>query len=196
MKNVKLKDVAEQIRGVTYGKSDVVKLSQDGFLPVLRANNITDNGLIFDDLVFVREEKISEKQKIKSGDIVIAASSGSIAVVGKAAQAKSDIEAGFGAFCKVVRPNQGVDPSYLGHFFMTPAYRTKMSSLAAGANINNLKNEHLDDLEIPLPSFEEQVRISSILDEANNARLRYLDAAQKTLDLLQALSAKAFRGEL
>jgi type I restriction enzyme S subunit len=77
---------------------------------VLRAGNITDEGLVFDDLVFVPAERISVKQRIRQHDVVIVASSGSLDVVGKAAPALADYEGGFGAFCKVLRPGSKVDP--------------------------------------------------------------------------------------
>lgn len=160
-------DLAEQVRGVTYGKEDASRVAAPGYLPILRAGNITDTGLVFEDLVFVPADKISPRQRIRKGDIVIAASSGSLDIVGKAAPALADFDGGFGAFCKVIRPGAKVDASYLAQFFKTPSYRRTISSLAAGANINNLKSEHLDDLTLPLPSLPEQRRIAAILDQAD-----------------------------
>ncbi|MCS5700158.1 restriction endonuclease subunit S [Cyanobium sp. FGCU-52] len=73
--------------------------------------------------------------------------------------------------CKVVRPSSNrVNPRYLHHFFQSTGYRRKVSSLAAGANINNLKNEHIDELLLPLPPLEEQRRIAAILDRAAKVR--------------------------
>ena len=87
---VRVADLAEQIRGVTYGKDDASPNPISGYLPVLRAGNITNEGLTFDDLVFVPAKRISAKQKIRQNDILIAASSGSLDVVGKAARALAD----------------------------------------------------------------------------------------------------------
>jgi type I restriction enzyme, S subunit len=184
---VAIAEVAEQIRGVSYGKADVIDRPAEGFLPVLRANNITDDGLKLDDLVYVRADKVSAKQQVRSGDIVIAASSGSISVVGKAAQAEDDLNMGFGAFCKVVRPSPKVHARYIGHFFKTQDYRRRMSALAAGANINNLKNEHIDEIAIPLPPLEEQKRIAAILDQADELRRKRQRAIDRLNQLGQAL---------
>ena len=184
---VKIGNISTQIRGVSYSKSDAVSNMQEGYLPVLRANNIQEQGLILEDFVYVPESKVSEKQRILAGDVVIAASSGSISLVGKAASAKEDINAGFGAFCKILRPNtELVDPRYFANYFQTQQYRQIISNLAAGANINNLKNEHLDDLEIPLPPLTEQRRIASILDQADELRQKRLQAIEKLDQLLQA----------
>ncbi|MCH8522830.1 restriction endonuclease subunit S [Glycocaulis sp.] len=189
---VALAEIADQIRGVSYGKTDVVDRPAEGFLPVLRANNITDDGLSFDDLVYVRAEKVSAKQQVRSGDIVIAASSGSISVVGKAAQAEHDLGMGFGAFCKVVRPSPKVHARYIGHFFKTQGYRRRMSALAAGANINNLKNEHIDEIEIPLPTLDEQKRIAAILDQADVLRRKRQRAIDRLNQLGQAIFYEMF----
>jgi len=184
---VKIGNISTQIRGVSYSKSDAVSNMQEGYLPVLRANNIQEQGLILEDFVYVPESKVSEKQRILAGDVVIAASSGSISLVGKAASAKEDINAGFGAFCKILRPNtELVDPRYFANYFQTQQYRQIISNLAAGANINNLKNEHLDDLEIPLPPLAEQRRIASILDQAGELRQKRQQAIEKLDQLLQA----------
>ncbi len=185
-------DLAEQVRGVTYGKDDASRTPGAGYLPVLRAGNITDTGLVFDDLVYVPAAKVSAKQKIKRGDIVIAASSGSLDVVGKAAPALAAFDGGFGAFCKVIRPNHKVDPGYLAQFFKTPGYRRKISSLAAGANINNLKSEHLDDLLVPVPTLPEQRRIAAILDQADALRAKRREALAQLDSLTQSIFIEMF----
>jgi type I restriction enzyme S subunit len=181
--------LCDQIRGVSYAKDDARDKPSNGLVPVLRANNILDDGVLtFDDLVFVPPTVVSESQYIRKFDIVIAASSGSLAVVGKAAQAKSDWHGGFGAFCKVLRPNKKVEPRYLAYFFRTAHYRQRISHLAAGANINNLRNEHLDDLEIPLPPLPEQKRIADILDKADAIRRK----RQEAKDLLASTRVAVF----
>lgn len=181
-------ELAEQVRGVSYGKEDASDSPLPGYIPVLRAGNITDEGLVFDDLVYVPNKRVSEKQKIRRHDVVVAASSGSLDVVGKAAPALVAFEGGFGAFCKVLRPNDKVHPGYFAHFFKTHDYRRRVSALAAGANINNLRNEHLDGMLIPLPSLPEQRRIADILDKADALRAK----RRAALDQLDTLTQSIF----
>lgn len=188
----KISDLCDQIRGVTYSKSDATHSPTKGYLPVLRANNITEAGLIFNDLVYVPEGNIAAKQKLKANDILIATSSGSIDVVGKAARVTSNFHGGFGAFCRVLRPNTKVDPSYFSHYFKTKDYRRRISALAAGANINNLRNEHLNDLEIALPPLPEQRRIAAILDKADALRAKRREAIAKLDQLLQSVFLEMF----
>lgn len=187
MKIVQVKEIATQIRGVSYSKGDAISNKIEGYLPLIRANNIVDGVLTNDDLLYVSGSIVQEKQIIKAGDIVIAASSGSINIVGKAAYSPENLYSTFGAFCKLIRPNtKHVLPAYLNFYFQSNAYRTKISSLAQGANINNLKNEHIDELEIPLPPLPEQKRIAEILDKADALCLKNKQLLAAYDELLQA----------
>ncbi len=181
---VRVGELADQIRGVSYAGSEAIKSPQSGYVAILRANNITDSGLLLEDFVYVPKDRVGPNQYVQKHDVLIAASSGSLDVVGKAAQAHADLGCGFGAFCKVLRPSSRIHPGYFSHFFKTADYRRRISYLAAGVNINNLRNEHLDDLDIPLPPFTEQKRIATILDRAEALRAKRRQALSK-LDLLR-----------
>ena len=182
---VKLGDYVEQIRGVSYKPADLREFGSRNSIPILRAHNVQDSGLNYNDLVFVDSKKVSQKQLLQLGDIVVCASSGSKNLVGKAAQVVEGCEASFGAFCKVVRTTK-IDQNYLSYYFQGAEYRCTISQLAAGANINNIRNEHIDNLEIPLPPLSEQRRLAAILDEADAIRktraesLRLLDELVKS----------------
>ena len=167
MRTVKIVDIAEQIRGVSYNPEDVFDTAQENTVPLLRANNIQDTGLNYDDLVYVQKSKVSPKQLLRQGDILVCASSGSRHLVGKAGHVYNDFGT-FGAFCKVLRPNaQLVNSNYFAHYFQSPLYRRTIANLAAGANINNIKNEHLNELQIKLPCLQEQNTIARVLDKTN-----------------------------
>ena len=163
----KVKDIAMQIRGVSYHPEDLHDNLDEDSVILLRANNIKDGKLILDDVVYVSKSKVAEQQYLQTGDILICASSGSKELVGKAAfvdSVKNPMT--FGAFCKVVRP-QPEYSEYLGHYFNSPVYRRKISALSAGANINNIKNEHIDNLDIQLVDEKERREIITILNELN-----------------------------
>ena len=150
-KQVKVGDLVDQVRGVTYSSGDAIDLPKDGYVELLRANNIGNGSLNFEGLAYVPLSKVSDKQYLRQNDILIAASSGSISIVGKAASFNVNRTSTFGAFCKALRPNAKVDARYIANYFQTGVYRRTVSSLAEGANINNLRNEHIDNLDIALP---------------------------------------------
>ena len=181
-----IRDLAEQIRGVTYGKEEASSVPGPGRVAVLRAGNIQESGLVLEDMVYVPEARVSDKQLLRKNDIVIATSSGSLDVVGKAAATSQDLGMAFGAFCKVLRPRTGIEPRYFAHYFRTSQYRHAVRQMAAGANINNLRNEHLDDLLVPMPPREEQRRIADILDKAEAIRRKRKQAIALTDELLRS----------
>lgn len=182
---VKLGECIEQIRGVSYKPEDATDVPTEGYYPILRANNIKDNALIFDDFVYAKENKIKKEQMIQKGDIIVCASSGSKELVGKAAQAKKDLQMSFGAFCKGVRA-KNILPEYLGNYFKSPIYRKTISRLSAGANINNIKSEHLDNLEIPLPAMEEQKKIAARLDAVSDLLAKQKQLLSEQDNLIQS----------
>lgn len=175
-------DVAHFVRGVTYSKEHARGSAASGFVPVLRATNIGD-GLNYEDLVFVPDRFVADEQIVKNGDVVLAMSSGSKSVVGKAAVAKSPPRCGFGAFCGVIRPSEAIDHSLLGYYFQTKAYRNAISDVSKGSNINNLKADHVLCRPLPVPPKAEQARIASRIDELFSR----IDEGERALERVQKL---------
>lgn len=160
----RLRDVLTVIRGVSYKKEQAKNEAFAGYVPILRATNIQDR-LTFDELVYVPRSNVSPEQQLRKGDIVVAASSGSRAVVGKAAQLNEDWNGSFGAFCFGLRPAPAVDARFIGWFLQTREYRNRVSELAAGVNINNLRARHIEETPIRLPSLYEQQRIAAEIEK-------------------------------
>ena len=192
-------ELAEYYRGVTYKKDQSSVTPQTGMLPILRANNIAGS-LIFDDLVFVEEHLVGDDQKILTGDIVFAMSSGSKKHVGKSAVAARDFEGGFGAFCGLLRPSKYINNTFLAHQFMSRKFRNYIESISKGTNINNLKRQHLTDYKVVLPPINEQNRIvakvEQLLSELDKGT-ESLNTARKQLNIYrQSVLKHAFEGKL
>ena len=193
MRTVSVADVAEQVTGVTYKKDQASKEFAEGQVGVLRAGNIDSIGnLAYDDLVYVPLDCVKPAQLLRQNDVLIATSSGSLDVVGKAGIAQEDRVEAFGAFCKVLRPGPEVDPRYFAQCFRRPEYRHYVERVAAGININNLKKSHLAEIEIPLPPIEEQRRIAAVLDAADELRTKRRQALAKLDTLTQAVFIDMF----
>ncbi|ELV8640434.1 restriction endonuclease subunit S [Vibrio vulnificus] len=185
---VSLSEVARFHRGVSYKKNESSDHKQDGFIPILRANNIQNGKLILDDLVYVPEAKVKETQLILAGDIVVAMSSGSKRLVGKSGISQKKLNASFGTFCGLLRPTDSVDSRYVGYFTRTKYYQDTISELSKGVNINNLKPKHFDEVLIPLAPKSEQKRVADKLDSI----FEKMEMAQSRLDKVPQL-LKRFR---
>ena len=160
-----LGELGTLIRGVTYKKAQARDSPADGYLPLLRATNI-GAVLSFDEPIYIPTSVVKPDQMLVVGDVVIAMSSGSLRVVGKSAPLLDDWEGTFGAFCAVFRPGPTLIPEFISKILSAPSYRSRISKLAAGANINNLTRDHLLTMDIPVPPLDEQRRIVATLDEA------------------------------
>lgn len=182
----RLDSISEIIRGVTYTKSDASKILSSGTISLLRGGNI-QSSIVLDDLVYLKPTLASEKQMLKFGDFLIAMSSGSPSLVGKAAFFDKEVEATFGAFCAVVRPAEVKLTEYLRVYFQSPKYRDQTLAQGKGIGIQNLNKTKLSEISVPLPPLEEQKLIVAKVDEL----MRLIDDLEA-----QTETARESHGEL
>jgi len=168
MKFKRLGEKIIQVRGISYKPNDISAIPMPDYVPILKANNIKEEGLDTSDLIYIHKSKIKPEQFIKTGDLLLAASSGSKDIVGKNIYFESDFEGSFGAFCKLVRPKENINSRYLATFFKSLPFKRHIRKLLSGALINNLKNEYIDSLLIPDISDSDQLHIANLLSKAEN----------------------------
>jgi type I restriction enzyme S subunit len=127
-------------------------------------------------------------------------SSGSKKVVGKAAVLRKNWSGTFGAFCAVLRPTPEIDWRFFAEFFRTQKYRTAISELSAGVNINNIKRQYFQEIQIPLPPLLEQNRIAtkinSLLERVNATRDRLTKIPIILKRFRHSVLATAYSGKL
>ena len=196
----RLGELGDLVRGVTYKRQETSETSNPEYLPILRATNIQDRELLLDEeLVYVKGVKVSESQLLRKGDVIIAMSSGSKSIVGKAAQFNSEWEGSFGAFCAVFRYNSTIEPYFIGQIFQTNRYRGHLLKEARGTNINNLSKGHILDYQFPLPPLPEQRAIAHILhtiQEAKFTRQREIELErERKAALMDFLFSHGTKGE-
>ncbi|MEO6193539.1 MAG: restriction endonuclease subunit S [Thermoanaerobaculia bacterium] len=182
-------EVFEVIRGVSYKKNDASDSPAEGFFPVLRANNI-GNGINFNSLVYVPRSNIREEKFVRRGDILIAMSSGSKKLVGKAAPILAEFIGAFGAFCGVVRNKSEMPDEVLARYFQSPQYTSWVTAAGRGIGINNLGKSDLDSLPVPTPPLAEQKLIVAKVDELM-ALCDSLEAQQQEQETQHAVLARA-----
>lgn len=190
--SVPLGKIADVIRGISYSAGEAVEAPQPGYVPVLRAGNIQNELKLDVGLVWVPAERMSEVQRIRSGDIVMCTSSGSADVVGKTARAWNDWEGSYGAFCAGIRVRSKVaDAAYLHHFLGSPTFKA-WTLRSAGANIKNIRKSELEEFSVPLPPLTEQKRIAAILDKADTIRRKRQQAIQLADEFLRSVFLDMF----
>lgn len=154
-KNIKKDELGkfvEFIRGVSYKPNDLFeKLNFDINTILFRANNIVNGSIDMTNVQYVSKIKVSTMQYIRSGDILMCASNGSINHLGKTALClKGSENTTFGAFCQVIRSKGKILPELLQLYFESPIFRNIVENSACGININNLKTENLSNILVPI----------------------------------------------
>ena len=192
-------ELAQLIRGVSYEKGEAALSPGPQRVALLRANNI-DGLLKFEDLQYVPAKRVSPDQLLRLGDVVIAMSSGSKSVVGKAATLEKSWAGTFGAFCGVLRPSIFLDPKYFGLYFQTREYRDFISQISAGVNINNLKREYFAEIDLRVAPFPEQQRIAqkvyTVTEKIQKSRKRLIRTSLMLRRFRETVLAAACSGKL
>lgn len=189
-RHVMLGETIDIIRGVSFDKGEARPCAESGYLPILRAGNIQDQLIIQHDLVWVPSARVSATQRMKVGDIVIAVSSGSSALVGKTAILEAEWDGSVGAFCAILRARSGVSPHYLAQWLRGPAFQSWREKNTRGANIQNLQISDLANLELTLPPLEEQEQLADATQK-QIAAVRMALVANEQQEELAALLAPA-----
>jgi len=155
----RLKHIGNAIIGLTYSPNDLCDSNQ-GTL-VLRSSNLQNNGIEYNDNVFVKT-KIPEKLKLILDDIVICSRNGSRELIGKCGIVKNeDLGNTFGAFTTVFRSNIN---KFLFQILSSGIFKS-YSGMFLTSTINQLTISNLNSFEVPIPPIQEQEAIVAYLDE-------------------------------
>ena len=162
---VRLGEVCDVIQGTSYNKSDMTQNKQD--VRIIRGGNIKNYNInLLDDDIYIKQIYSNSEKQIYKNDIVIVASTGSKTILGNASFSSTNYNnTQIGAFLRIIRTRIASLFPYLKIIFMTQYYMDYIKINSNGIGINNIKNNTLNNLQIPLPPLKEQERIIKKVDE-------------------------------
>ena len=133
----------------------------------------------------------SEEYLLKDGDIVFVRSNGNKALVGRSvAVYPSNVPTTFSGFCiRYRKTDDAILAPYLLRVLKADSMRQKM--VGRGANIQNLNQQILETLEIPVPSIELQNQFAAFVQQTDKLEF----AIQKTLKKTQLSFDRAGKTE-
>lgn len=162
-----LGDIAELVRGVTYGAKDIKSQNDNGVIPILRATNISGNRIDLDDMVYVPKQNVSASQILNKYDILITMSSGSKDHIGKNGLYYYDEKASFGAFCaKIVAKAEY--RFYLYSYTQSNFMFTTIKNECLGTNINNLNGTLVKGFKLAIPPIELVISFNEVVNIVYN----------------------------
>ncbi len=168
-REAELKEFGYMIRGVSYKPEDSSLKPEDGYVRLLRSNNIQEGKMVYADYVYVKSANVADYQYMKNGDILICMANGSKQLVGKAARLTRSGVYTFGAFMGVFRCNDNTVCPFVGELLKTGYYRKLLDDILTGSAINNLNGAAVESLKFFVPSdSQEQRAIADVLCKADD----------------------------
>lgn len=185
-----LQDICHKI---TDGEHSTPQRSTSGHY-LLSARNVTNNGIMLDDVDFVPTSvfnKIRERCDPNIGDILISCS-GSI---GRVALVDRDDEYSMVRSAAMIRPNKNLYIHFIENVLKSPLLQYQMVNRSKKSAQANLFLGSISALTIPIPPYSEQVKICEIISElfsySVQLRTKISISQQTQLHLADALTDAA-----
>jgi type I restriction enzyme S subunit len=172
--------------------------------PVLRIPNVVQGYIDLNDLKYTDlDKKEHESLKLETGDILLIRSNGSVSLVGRTAVV-TEKEKGMAYAGYLIRLRVKQDliiPEFLQYQFQSYAMRLQIELPARSTSgVNNINSEEVRNLQIALPSLDEQKevvrRLKSSFAFLEKNEQEFVKAKSYADKLESSILAKAFRGEL
>lgn len=157
----------ELVRGVGFKPDDLNEGLAADYYMLLRANNVQDENISYDDVLYVHKCRVLREQILKKGDILICMSNGSRHLVGKSALLTElpPCVCTFGAFMAILRFRDNEDVHYMSHVLHSRLFYNNIQVFLAGSAINNLVPNQIEEMLIAWPSHGERLSISEVLSD-------------------------------
>ena len=186
-KEVKLGEIAELKRGLTYKPTSVV----ENGIRVLRSSNI--DGDVFkkqEDDVFVEDSSVTIPY-VQFGDILITAANGSSKLVGKHAIIEDSEKMVHGGFMLLARSKQY---KFLNALLSSEWYSRFINVSVSGGNgaIGNLSKSNLEKEIVLCPTIPEQEAIGSFFQDLDKAIAKQEGKVNQLKESKQTLLRKMF----
>ena len=162
-----LGDFISVVRGISYKPSDELKCADENSVLLLKSNNIQNGVVNFEQPVILPWNLADDEQWLTKGSVFITMSSGSKAHMGKTAIIYKNLPYVFGAFCAKIDIKNAVR-CFVSTYLRSDWFRVYIENVTAGTSINNISNEQLTSIMIPVPDYkilrEFEVRMRDAFD--------------------------------
>ena len=167
---VRLADVAQLIRGISFSKSAQKMSPSISDLGVVTTKSAQSEGIDFENVLYVDQSFEKSEKLIRAGDVLISLAN-SLDLVGRVTYVDKDYKnLTFGAFMGVIRVDKTkVNPAYIFNVLQSEKAKEYFKSVAkTTTNISNLTFEDLGEFLFPLPSIEKQNEMVAEVDGYRN----------------------------
>lgn len=185
---------------ITDGTHNSPKSYPSGDYMYITAKNIKKHGIILNNITYVSKEvhqEIYNRCDVKKGDVLYIKDG---ATAGVATLNQITEEFSLLSSVALLRPKDNVLlAKYLMYCLNSPSIKSKILEMVSGNAISRLTLKKIKQSVIPLPPFNEQKVIVSILDKLDliDKQLDYITNLDSVINnLKKSILYKAFKGEL
>jgi type I restriction enzyme S subunit len=174
---------------------DQKKIIGNNLKPYLRNSNVLWFNFKLDDLL---EMDFDEKDKwtfsLQNGDILMCEGG----EIGRCAIWKNDLlECYFQKAIHRIRLKINLaTPEYFVYMFSSYSINGGLNKFKSAATISHLTGENLKKMNLPIPPIELQNQFTAIVKKVDGLRKEYQASLKELENMYEALSQKAFKGEL
>ena len=141
------------------------KFDENEDIPYITSKNISGGHISFYKVKYISRQAhtdLSRNRPINCGDFLISM----IGTIGEVARVKETDGDFYGQNMYLIRLNEDMlHAGYFLHFFDSPKMKRHFSSVKNNSGQGYLKANNIEDILVPTPSLDEQVRIASVLDK-------------------------------
>ena len=164
-------------------------------IPYITSKNIKKGKIDFDKVSYISQEsfdKISKNRPILIGDILISM----IGTLGETAEVTVDDGLFYGQNMFLVRLDETkVNKRYFLNYFKSDFVARALSGSQNQSTQRYLKANHIEDLQIPIPTLEQQEYIACILDKISELIIYRKQQLAKLDELVKARFIELFDGK-
>ena len=165
-----------------YGANESAESDDPSYPRYIRITDIDENGKLKPDTFRSLPPVKAEPYLLKKGDVLFARSG---ATAGKTFLFSEDFQACFAGYLIKAQLSEQLLPQYLMYFTHSGIYDNWRKGIFIQATIQNIGADKYANLQIPLPTIEEQKEIISYLDEETSKIDKVLNTYKSQISLLQ-----------
>lgn len=201
LKVVTLSDIAAQEKNaIVDGPFGSSLKNEDYFetgIPIIRINNIRDEGFYSNEFKYISEQKYNEliRSKVKHNDILIARVGNTI---GKTCLFNQRFKALLSTtgVAKLTVNNEMVNIKFVMAHMRLPQYRKYIWDQTEGGGQPYLNLKKIKNFMLILPSIDKQNQYAEIFEKIETLKTQYQQSLAELQNMYGVLSQKAFKGEL
>lgn len=170
---VRLGEIADVDRGLSWAREQESPVSQDAALPVVRIGNVQPHGFQMDDILYIQGVTEAERSRrsITSRTLVMVGSNGNRDRVGNTFLANEQVIGHLlASFLIGIHPRNDVSERFLFSSLRSAKTQGVITESTAGSTgLKNLSLTWLRNLQVNLPPLPEQRAIAAVLDSIDEA---------------------------